>query len=191
MQAQLRLCLYFRCEVNTMIKRFNKNALAWFTLALLVSCFTALSIPVRAQKAADPKYQLSGNGMIKVSPADLGVNALTEPGSGTTASSSIIDLTGARAFTLKFSCTQGAITVNTTTYAEDGTTALTTGAPVSAVAAATNTDLYVGTEQDLTATTGTLSTTFKLRLPQKAISFTFTNASASAGTCTARLFLVY
>jgi hypothetical protein len=146
---------------------------------------------VHAQKAADAKYQLSGNGMIKVSPADLGVNALTEPGSGTTAASSIIDLTGARAFTLKFSCTQGNITVNLTTYAEDGTTALATGAPLSAVAAATNTDLYVPTEQDIGATGGTLSTTFKVRLPQKAVSLTFTNASASAGTCTARMFIVY
>lgn len=158
---------------------------------LFIAVLSSGLIPVHAQKAADPKYQLSGNGMMKVSPADLGVNALTEPGSGTTAASSIIDLTGARALTLKFSCTQGAITVNTTTYAEDGSTALTIGAPVSAVAANTNADLYISTEQDLQATTGTVSGTFKMRLPQKAVSFTFTNASASAGTCTARLFIVY
>lgn len=168
-----------------------------FTVAVAVVLATAIALvispvgAVHAQKAADAKYQLSGNGMIKVSPADLGVNALTEPGSGTTAASNIIDLTGARSFTLKFSCTQGAITVNATTYAEDGTTALTTGAPLSAVAAATNTDLYVPTEQDIGATGGTLSTTFKMRLPQKAVSFTFTNASASPGTCTARMFIVY
>lgn len=162
-------------------------------IALGVMALCSLITPfvhVNAQKTADPKYALQGNGMLKVSPADLGVNALTEPGSSTSAASNIIDLTGARAFTLKYSCTQGAITVNTTTYAEDGTTALAVGAPVSAVTAATNADLYVSTEQDIQATTGTIGS-FKLRLPQKAVSFTFTNASVTAGTCTARMFIVY
>jgi len=161
-------------------------------LAVILFAIVAALLPphsVHAQKAADAKYQLSGNGMIKVSPADLGVNALTEPGSGTSAASNIIDLTGARAFTLKFSCTQGNITVNFNTYAEDGSTVLTTGAPLSAVPANTLTDLYVPTEQDIGATGGTIG--IKFRLPQKAVSFTFTNASASAGTCTARMFIVY
>jgi hypothetical protein len=168
------------------MKRFG----AFTVLAVILMLIAGLSA-APAQKTSDPKYQLSGNGMIQVSPADLGVNALTEPGSGTTALSSIVDTTGARAATLKFSCTQGAVTVNVQTYAEDRTTALTLGAPVSAVAAATNADLYIATEQDIQSTTGTISTTFKLRLPQKAIAFSFTNASASAGTCTARLFQVY
>lgn len=168
------------------MKRFS----AFTVLAVILLLIAGLSA-APAQKASDPKYQFSGNGMIYVSPADLGVNVLTEPGSGTTALSSIVDLTGARAFTLKFSCTQGAITVNLNTYDNDRTTLLTTGAPLSAVAASTLTDFYVPTEQDMGSTGGTLSTTFKPRLPQKAISFSFTNASASAGTCTARLFLVY
>jgi len=161
-----------------------------FRLSLILAAI-ALLVPValEAQRVSDPVYPLAGSGMIKVTPAQLGVNALTEPGSGTTAASSIIDLTGARAFTLKFSCTQGAITVNTTFYDETGAVAQNTVAPLSAVAANTIADLYVSTEQDIQATTGTLGA--KIRLPQKAVSFTFTNASASAGTCTARMFISF
>lgn len=168
------------------MKRFS----AFTVLAVILMLIAGLSA-APAQKASDAKYQFSGNGMLYVSPADLGVNALTEPGSGTSALSNIIDLTGARAITLKFVCTQGAVTLNLNTYDNDRSTLLTTGAPLSAVAAATQTDFYVPSEQDMGATGGTLSTTFKPRLPQKAVSFSFTNASASAGTCTARMFIVY
>src|SRR5579859_883455 len=102
-----------RAKALLMIRCGNAIRLLSVVIVAVAIAMVPIHI-VHAQKAADAKYQLSGNGMIKVSPADLGVNALTEPGSGTTAASSIIDMTGARAFTLKFSCTQGAITVNVT-----------------------------------------------------------------------------
>lgn len=172
------------------MKSVNKSIVAVAViLATAIALVLAPVNAVHAQKVSDQKYALGGNGMIKVSPADLGVNALVEPGSSTSANSSIIDLTGASSFTLKFSCTQGNITVNMNTYAEDGTTLLTTGAVLSAVPAATLTDLYITTQLDMGSTGGTQG--IKFRLPQKAASFSFTNASATPGTCTARMFLVY
>jgi hypothetical protein len=166
-----------------------------FYVAVAVMLATAMALllspvgAVHAQKVSDTKYALGGNGMLKVSPADLGVNALTEPGSSTSALSSIIDLTGATSLTLKFSCTQGNITLNVQTYAEDGTTTLALIPVLSAVPAATNTDFYATISNDIQSSGGTLGT--KFRLPQKAIAFSFTNASATPGTCTARMFTEY
>jgi hypothetical protein len=151
----------------------------------------ALSSQLFAQaKASQSPYPLQGSGLLYFSPVALGVNALTEPAAGTSALSNIIDMTGVRAVTLKFSCTAGAITLNVQTYAEDGTTVDTLIAPLSAVTAATKTDMYIATEMDMSASGGTLSGTAKVRLPQKALAFSFTNAGG-AGTCTARLFLSY
>lgn len=140
---------------------------------------------------APPANQLQTSGTFtSYSPVQLGVSALTEPAAGTSALSSIIDTRAAREAILKFSCTAGAVTVNVQTYAEDGVTALGLISPLSAVAAATNTDLTLGSESNPTASTGTVSTTALLRLPQRALAFSFTNAGG-AGTCTARLMLSY
>ena len=141
--------------------------------------------------------QPSGN-FTACPPVTLGVNALTLPGSGTSTLSSIIDTQGAKQATLHYTCTQGTVSVNVQTYAEDGLlngapapTALALVTPVSAVAANANGILQLGSESNPTVNTGTLSGTAILRLPQRALAFSFTNAGASAGTCTARLFLSY
>jgi hypothetical protein len=141
-------------------------------------------------KASQSPYPISGSGLLYFSPVALGVSALTEPAAGTSALSNIIDTTGARAVALKFSCTAGNVTVNVQTYQEDGATTDTLIVPLSAVPAATKTDFYIATEMDMSSSGGTLSGTAKIRFPQKAIAFSFTNAGA-AGTCTARLFLSY
>lgn len=126
-----------------------------------------------------------------LTPTQLGVNALTEPGSSTSALSSIIDTRGVRELTLMYSCTQGAITINVQTYADDGSTTLALVSPISAVAAATNATLHLGSEVNPTGNTGTISGTAVLRLPARAVAFSFTNASATPGTCTARLYLQF
>lgn len=141
-------------------------------------------------KASVSPYPLSGSGMLYFSPAALGVNALTEPAAGTSALSNIIDTTGARAVNLKFTCTAGNVTVNVQTYQEDGSTVDALITPLSAVPAATKTDFYIATEMDMSSSGGTLSSSAKVRFPQKAIAFSFTNAGG-AGTCTARLLLSY
>ncbi len=133
----------------------------------------------------------SGSAFVSCNPTQLGVNALTEPGSGTTALSTIIDTRGAKQATISFSCTQGAITLNVQEYAEDGSTALALVSPLSAVAASTNAQLTMGSESNPNSNTGTLSTSALVRLPQRALAFSFTNASVTAGTCTARLFVSY
>jgi hypothetical protein len=132
----------------------------------------------------------SGNQMAVYSPSQLGVSALTEPAAGTSALSSIVDTRNAKEGTLDFSCTAGAITVNVQTYNDDGTTTASIVAPLSAVAAATKTQLYIGSDVNPGSSGGTISATANVRFPQRAIAFSFTNAGGS-GTCTARLYLNY
>lgn len=165
-------------------------------IALLAACaligFFGPS-PDRVEAQAAPTYcqggTPSGNNC-SFSPTQLGVNALTEPGTGTSALSSIVDVRSAREATLAYACTMGNVTVNVQTYAEDGSTTLALVLPVSAVAAAANGLLSIGSESNPAVNTGTLSSTAILRLPQRALAFSFTNAG-SAGTCTARLSLQY
>jgi hypothetical protein len=123
-------------------------------------------------------------------PTQLGVNALTEPGAGTSALSSIVDTRNAKEATLDFSCTAGAISLNVQTYNDDGTSTATLLTPLTAVAAATKTQFSIGSEANPSSSGGTLSTTNLLRFPQRALAFSFTNAGG-AGTCTARLYLNY
>jgi hypothetical protein len=151
-------------------------------------------VPHLAAQQLNPGCVNAGN-FTSCSPAQLGFSAITEPGSGTnggvSALSNIIDTTGAVAATLHVTCTQGNFSVNIQTYAEDGTTTLPLITPVSAIAANANVALSIGEQANPTANTGTVSTTAILRLPQKAISISTTNASVTAGTCTARLLLSY
>jgi hypothetical protein len=125
---------------------------------------------------------------LQFSPLQLGVSAITLPASGTTSLSGIIDTRGAKETTLAFVCTQGAVTVNVQEYAEDGVTPLALVSPLSAVALNTQTQLTIGSESNPSSSSGTLSSSALVRLPQRAVAFSFTNASAVAGTCTARLF---
>jgi nitrate reductase gamma subunit len=124
------------------------------------------------------------------SAAQLGVNALTEPATGTTALSNIVDTRGVRELTLIAACSSGNWTVNVQTYFEDGTTATAFITPLSAIAAGAPTQLNIGSESNPSSNTGTISTTALVRLPQRALAFSFTNAGG-AGTCTARIFLAY
>lgn len=134
------------------------------------------------------------NGTYQYTPTQLGVNALTEPGAGTSALSNVIDTRGVKEARLSYSCTAGAITVNVQTYNNDSGNPLTTAlvSPVSGVAAATAADLYIGSESNPAVDTGTLATppAGVVRFPQPFLAFSFTNAGV-AGTCTARLFLTY
>ncbi len=127
-------------------------------------------------------------------PTQLGVNALTEPAAGTSALSNVIATGNAKNATLDFSCTAGAVTVNVQTYNSDvgaGTpTTATIVSPLSAVAAATKTQLYIGSDGNPGASSGTISATANVRFPQRAIAFSFTNGGG-AGTCTAQLYLNY
>jgi len=128
------------------------------------------------------------------SPGQLGVAAITEPGSGTSALSNVIATGNAKNATLDFSCTAGPVTVNVQTYNADisiGTpTTATLVSPLSAVPANTKTQLYIGSDGNPSASGGTISTTANVRFPQRAIAFSFTNGG-SAGTCTAQLYLNY
>lgn len=126
-------------------------------------------------------------------PAQLGANALTEPGSSTSALTNIIDTRGVKQAVLHYNCTQGAISVNIQTYAEDGVTTLALVTPVTATAAATAAFITIGSESNPAINTGTLATppAGVVRFPQRALAFSFTNASVTAGTCTARLYVNY
>lgn len=136
-----------------------------------------------------PLGSLAGQQML-YSPAMLGVSAITEPAAGTSALSNIVDTRGARQGTLSFVCTAGNVTLNVQEYAEDGSTTLALVSPLSAVGAAANAQLTFGSESNPSSNVGTLSTSALVRLPQRAMAFSFTNAGG-AGTCTARLFLAY
>jgi hypothetical protein len=132
----------------------------------------------------------SGNQTAFYSPSQLGVSALTEPAAGTSALSTIVDTRNVKEATLDFSCTAGAITVNVQTYNDDGTTTASIVSPLSAVAAATKTQLYIGSNVNPGSSGGTLSASAFVRFPQRALAFSFTNAGG-AGTCTARLYMNY
>lgn len=129
------------------------------------------------------------------SPTDLGHNAVTLPASGTTANTNIIRTSGVTAITYYVNCTQLAkLTINVYT-ADDaanpqpqnftlyGSYDLATGVPAGA------NQVFVATELAPNTTGGTLAAT--IRLPQAAISFSETNAGATAGTCTDRLAVKY
>ncbi len=129
------------------------------------------------------------------SPADLGHNAVTLPASGTTANTNIIRTSGVTAVTYYMNCTQQAkLTINVYT-ADDvanpqaqsftlyGSYDLATAIPAGAQ------QVFVATELAPNTTAGTLFAT--VRLPQAAISFSETNAGATAGTCTDRLAVKY
>jgi hypothetical protein len=129
------------------------------------------------------------------SPIDLAHNAVTLPASGATANTNIIRTSGATAITYYMNCTQSAkLTINV--YVADdvpnpqaqnftlyGSYDLVTAVPAAAH------QIYVATELAPNTTAGTLAAT--VRLPQAAISFSETNAGATAGTCTDRLAVKY
>lgn len=161
-------------------------------IVLVVGMAVWAQVSTSGTQSVGPTIGPNQKGMFySYAPAQLGINALTEPGSSTSALSNIIDTREAKQMTLHFICTQGAVTLNVQTYAEDGSTTLALVIPVTAVAAATNATLNIGSDGNPATNTGTLSTTAFIRFPQRAVAFSFTNASATPGTCTARLFVAY
>jgi len=172
-------------KANALFLALTLLLLPWNALAQQRTSLTAPAPDVIGSQCA-----LLGQ-FASCSPAQLGVNALTEPGSGTTALSSIIDTRGAKQATLNVNCTQGTITLNVQTYAEDGATTLALIAPITGAAAAANIQLVIGSESNPASNTVAPTANIIIRLPQRALAFSFTNASVTAGTCTARLFLSY
>jgi hypothetical protein len=132
------------------------------------------------------------NGFAAYTPTDLGASAITLPASGSTASTTIVDMRGVTEATLQWVCNQAA-KVNITTYADDGTTSEVSSNLTTATAAANQvTDTYLGSESAASSqSVGTAIATAPYRLPQRAVSFSWTNGGATAGSCTARLFLAY
>jgi hypothetical protein len=125
---------------------------------------------------------------VSCNPTDLGMNAITLPASGTTSLSNVIDTRGVKSLSLWSNCSQG-YTINVQPYAEDGSTPLTLYGENTGVTAGNF--LWSGMSENATWNgSGTLATAL-LRLPQRALAFSFTNGGATAGTCTARLFLAY
>lgn len=123
----------------------------------------------------------------------LGVQALTEPAAGTSALSTIVDTRGVKQATLASNCTAGNYSINVQEYSSDpvlATTKLVT--PVTAIPAATQAEVYIGSESNPAVDAGTLAVAPAgvLHFPQRALAFSFTNAGG-AGTCTAQLYLTY
>jgi hypothetical protein len=169
------------------------SALCAFLILLNVTIWVAVPHFVHAQSATSglANCDQSSGRFVACGPVALGANAITLPASLTSALTNIIDTRGAREATLSFVCTQGAVTVNVQEYAEDRITPLALVSPLSAVAAAVNAQITFGSESNPSSNVGTLSSAALVRLPQSAVAFSFTNASATPGTCTARLFLAY
>ena len=119
------------------------------------------------------------------SPADLVHNAVTLPASGTTATSTVVNMSGVTKSTLFVNCTQ-AVDVLVNTYQEDGVTIDGSYRLVQALPAGAH-QIYIASELAPNTTGGTLDKT--IRLPQRAFSFKETNNTATAGTCTDRLIV--
>jgi hypothetical protein len=137
------------------------------------------------------------NPFLIYSPTDLGHNAVTLPASGTTSNTNIIRTSGVTKMTYFMNCTQVAkLTMNVYT-ADDKVnpqladfTLFGSYDVVTAVPAAPN-EIFIATELAPNATGGTVSAPSTVRFPQVAISFSETNAGATAGTCTSRVMVGY
>jgi hypothetical protein len=135
------------------------------------------------------------NPFLIYSPTDLGHNATTLPASGTTASTNIIRTSGVTKLTYFMNCTQITKLTMTVYTADDKVnpqtadfTAFGSYDVVTGVPALPN-QVFIATELAPNVTGGSLGTT--VRFPQIAISFSETNASATAGTCTDRVMVGY
>lgn len=118
-------------------------------------------------------------------PAQLGVNALAFASGGTTADSTIVPLVGAYGLSLVGSCTQTG-TLNLKVYGEDGATVVFTQAVATSITGGSNFVYRLAVDAPHSITVGTVSNPGPF-LPQRAVSFSFTNTNASAGSCTFRL----
>ena len=121
------------------------------------------------------------------SPADLAHNAVTLPASGTTAASSVVNMSAVTKSTLFVNCSQ-VVNVQVNTYREDGVTVDGTYTVVQNMPAGAQ-QVYIASELQPFATGGTIAT--NVRLPQRAFSFQEQNTTASAGTCTDRFVVGY
>jgi hypothetical protein len=121
------------------------------------------------------------------SPADIAHNSVTLPVSGTTAASSVVNMSAVTKSTLYVNCTQ-IVNVQVNTYREDGVTIDGTYTVVQNLPAGAQ-QVYIASELQPFSTGGTIST--NVRLPQRALSFQEQNTTASAGTCTDRFVVGY
>ena len=165
-----------------------KKLASVFALLLLLGGLAALiSIGAHAQSgtlglaACD---QSSGR-FVACGPVALGANAITLPVSAATANTNIIDTRGVKQATIATTCTQ-AVTGNLTYYDVDGVTFYqslqitgTSQFPVASIGS------------DSAVQSPTPGSGVAVHFPFRAISFNWTNTTATPGTCTARLFLAY
>lgn len=132
------------------------------------------------------------------SPADLKHNGVALPASGTTSPTTIVRMAGVTKLTYFMNCTQSAkLTMNVYTAddmanPQDSQLALYGSFDVVTGVAAGAQQVYIASELAPNTTSGSFSApAVTVRLPQYAISFQETNASATAGTCTDRLMVGY
>lgn len=165
----------------------------WLNLAPLALAQTSSQYP-ELDKNGKPLVPRPGP-QVAYSPSDLAHNTVTLPASGATANTNIVRVGAAREMTYFVNCTQTAkVTINVYTADDQASSAPTfalygTYDVVTGVAAGPQ-QVFIATELAPNVTSGTL-TTSAIRLPQLAISFFETNATATAGTCTSRLMVGY
>jgi hypothetical protein len=132
------------------------------------------------------------------SPTDLNHNAITLPASGATSPTTIIRTAGVTKMTYFVNCTQNVkVTMNVYT-ADDKVnpqtadfTSYGVGYDVFTAVPAGPQQIYIASELAPNGTGTGITAVNPVRLPQVAISFTETNATATAGTCTDRLVAGY
>jgi hypothetical protein len=174
------------------------RAAAFYLAAAVVALVSCLIIIQPGSHASPDRQQPGqiGQHHLTLSPADLGVSALTLPASASSAQSAIIDLRGVQALTLQWNCTQGN-TLAAHIFNDDGTTdsGMSANAYESTIVTAASSAQYqlsnMANPIAYANAPGALTTPVTLRLPQRAMSFAFINSGATAGTCTARAYLQY
>jgi hypothetical protein len=145
--------------------------------------------PTRAQQASlvgGRVYAPPGT-WISYSPAQLGANGITLPASGSTPTTNTIDMRGVKDATLSSNCTQ-TTDLNVELFSEDGSTIFSTPTNISSLVSGPS-QIYYHSGQPTTDEAGTVR--INVELPQRAMNFFWSNTTATAGTCTARLFVQY
>jgi hypothetical protein len=169
----------------TLSLEMNRKTLLAFIL-LLVVCFAT------AQQV-NPPLQIGvaalGGKQVGYTPAQLGMNAATLGASVATAESTFINLTGAREVTILSACGQ-VYHLNVKLYDNDGTTQVISQNSVVTSIPVAGASTSFGSEASVVTSAGTLAVA-GIRLPQRTMSFSFTNTTATPSTCTARAIVQY
>jgi hypothetical protein len=160
------------------------------TLLAVLMLFMGASFAQQDYVAGAGQAPTDSTIMRTFTPTQLGVSALTLPASGTTVNTTTVNFVGVTMFSLYYTCTQSA-NLNVNYYAEDGTTLLrsdTLATGISTPAQYAIYNVYYGVKTQVNAGATAVQPFLS---PVRAVSFSFTNAGATPGTCTARLVLQY